>query len=229
MHSKKFQQDIDAADIMRILIIDDHQMVRDGIKVMLHSHGKQIKFLADDAEDGNEAFKKVTHCNYDIILLDYNLSDINGADLAKKLLRYKPQLKILTLSNFDEIGYVESMIEAGAKGYILKNIEPSQLLVAIKTILAGSIYYSNEVAVMLLEATQRESAKIKKAKNLLSQRELEVLKLICMEKTNEEIAAELFLAKRTVDTHRQNLLLKLHAKNTVGLIKAAFKLDLIKV
>jgi DNA-binding NarL/FixJ family response regulator len=120
------------------------------------------------------------------------------------------------------------MIKAGVKGYILKNVEPSQLYKAIKTILAGKVYYSSEIAIKLLEASQKATLNIAKTKNSLTPRETEVLKLICMEKTNDEIADELFVSRRTIDTHRQNLLLKLRAKNTAGLIKAAFRLQLIK-
>lgn len=218
----------DQQNSIRILIVDDHQMVRDGIRVMLNNQEKQAQFVIDDAEDGAEAIKKILYKDFDIVLLDYNLSGKNGAEITADILRYKPAIKILALSNFDELGYVESMINAGAKGYILKNIEPSQLVAALKTLLAGKVYYSNEIAVKLIEASQKDSIHIKKSKDALTQRELEVLTLICMEKTNEEIAEELFVSKRTIDTHRQNLLLKLRAKNTAGLIKAAFKLKLIK-
>ena len=120
------------------------------------------------------------------------------------------------------------MLAAGAKGYILKNIEPLQLLTAIRTILSGKNFYSNEIALKLLEASQKDEVNIVKNKNALTPREIEVLKLICQEKKNEQIAHELCISKRTVDTHRQNLLLKLQAKNTVGLIKAAYKMELLK-
>jgi DNA-binding NarL/FixJ family response regulator len=214
--------------VIHLLIVDDHQMVRDGIKVMLSFPSKPMQFLIDEAEDGHEAVSKVLHNNYDVVLLDYNLSDKNGAAVAEDILLYKPETKILALSNYDEVAYVESMINAGAKGYILKNVEPSQLYAAIKTILSGKEYYSNEIAVKLLEVSQRDSFKIKKSKGLLTPREMEVLQLICMEKTNDEIARELFLSKRTIDTHRQRLLLKFNVKNTAGLMRAAFKLELIK-
>lgn len=214
--------------IIRLLIVDDHQMVRDGIKVMLGFQKKQLQFLIDEAEDGNEALNKILHKDYDVVLLDYNLSDKNGAVVAEEILLYKPHTKILALSNYDELAYVESMINSGVKGYILKNVEPSQLYTAIKTILSGKVYYSNEIAVKLLEVSQEDSLHIKKNKESLTPREMEVLKLIYMERNNSEIADELFVSKRTIDTHRQNLLLKLGAKNTAGLIKAAFKLKLIK-
>lgn len=214
--------------IIDLLIVDDHQMVRDGIKVMLGAPNKYYKFRIDEAESGEEAVKKTIHKNFDIVIVDYNLPGINGARTAENILLYKHDMKILTLSNYDEVSYAESMLAAGAKGYILKNIEPVQLLNAIRTILSGKNYYSNEIAIKLLEASQNGASDIAKNKKGLSARETEVLELICLEKTNEEIANELSVSKRTIDTHRQNLLLKLQAKNTVGLIKAAYKLKLIK-
>ena len=217
-----------ASKVIHILIVDDHQMVRDGLKVMLSFPKKPFKFLIDEAEDGNEALNKIVHKNFNVVLLDYNLAGKNGADIARDILLYKPETKILALSNYDELGCVESMINAGAKGYILKNVEPSQLHAAINTVLSGEVYYSNEIAIKLLEASQKDSSNIKKNKELLTRREIEVLKLIGNGMTNEEIAAELYVSKRTIDTHRQRLLLKFGVKNTAGLMKAAFKLELIK-
>lgn len=215
-------------ETVRVLIVDDHHLVRSGIAVMLNSLPKQTGFVIEDAEDGQEAIKKAAHYDFDIILLDYNLSDMNGADVAKEILLNKPSVKILALSNFAEISYVESMIRAGAKGYILKNIEPSQLLIAMKTVLADGMYYSNEIAIKLLNASEKSALQIKKRKNLVTKREMEVLTHICMEKTNEQIAEELFVSKRTIDSHRQNLLMKLGARNTAGLIQAAVRLKLIE-
>ena len=155
LKKKHIDTGIDSSCIS-ILIVDDHQMVRDGIKVMLNNKRNRIHFLIDDVEDGTEALKKIVNKDFDIVLLDYNLSGKNGAEILGEILLLKPKTKVLALSNFDELGYIESMISAGAKGYILKNIEPSQLITAIKTILTGKVYYSNEVAVKLLEASQKE-------------------------------------------------------------------------
>jgi DNA-binding NarL/FixJ family response regulator len=119
------------------------------------------------------------------------------------------------------------MMDAGAKGYILKNIDPPQMLSAIRSVLENKTYFSNEVATQLLEADKKERIRALWQLNELTKRETEVLKMIAMELTNEEIAEKLSIGKRTVDAHRQNLLRKLHAKNTVGLIKAAYKLNLI--
>ena len=214
--------------IIDLLIVDDHQMVRDGIKVMLDSENKFYRFRIEEAESGEEAVQKAIHKNYDVIIVDYHLPGISGAKTTEDILLYKHDVKVLALSNYDEVSYAESMLAAGAKGYILKNIEPLQLLTAIRTILSGKNFYSNEIALKLLEASQKDEISIVKNKNALTPREIEVLKLICQEKKNEQIANELCISKRTVDTHRQNLLLKLQVKNTVGLIKAAYKMELLK-
>jgi DNA-binding NarL/FixJ family response regulator len=119
------------------------------------------------------------------------------------------------------------MIDEGANGYVLKNIEPSQLIHAIESILAGKPYYSNEVALRLIDSGNNPDKELNAYKSSLSKRELEVLKMIALEMTNDAIAKELFISKRTVDTHRQNLLKKLHVRNTAGLIKAAYAFDLL--
>ena len=116
------------------------------------------------------------------------------------------------------------MMDAG----VLKNIEPAEILNAIKTILSDKIYYCNEVAVKLIESGEDKNAKSIHVNKILTRREIEVLQMIAMEMTNYEIAQKLFVAKRTINTHRQNLINKLHVKNTVGLVKAAYKLNLVE-
>jgi DNA-binding NarL/FixJ family response regulator len=219
--------DIDSSpNSVNVLIVDDHQMVRDGLKVMLQSKKDIFQFTIDEAENGEEALKKVLRKNYDAVLMDYQMPDMSGAETTENMLQYQPRIKVLAISNYDELPYVEKMIASGARGYVLKNIEPSQLLTAIKTILDNKTYYSNEVSTKLLDAAGHNAVILEK--HGLTRRELEVLRMIAMEMTNEEIAEKLFVGKRTVDTHRQNLLNKLHARNTVGLIKAAYKLELVK-
>lgn len=217
-----------AVHLINLLIVDDHQMVRDGIKVMLQSKKDVFQFIIDEAENGEEAVKKVLRKPYDVILIDYQMPDQSGAQVAESILKYQPRTKILALSNYDELAYVDKMIASGARGYVLKNIEPTQLLTAIKTILENKTYYSNEVSSKLLDAKNRNAVDHILETHGLTKRELEVLQMIAAEMTNEEIAEKLFVGKRTVDTHRQNLLNKLHARNTVGLIKAAYKLELVK-
>jgi len=212
---------------IRLLIVDDHQMVRDGIKVMLESRQNFLRFEIDEAENGEIAIRKILSKNFDVVLIDYQLPGLTGAETLQKIRLYKKDIKVLALSNYDEFSYVRSMINGGANGYILKNIEPSQLVHAIEAVLNGKSYYSNEVALKLIESAKNADKPENLEKSGLSNREVEILKMIAWEMTNDEIAKSLFISKRTVDTHRQNLLKKLRVKNTAGLIKAAYSFNLL--
>lgn len=202
-------------------------MVRDGIRVMLESREEFLQFEIDEAETGEAAIQKVLKKNFDIVLIDYQLPGMSGIETLQKIHLYKKDLKVLALSNYDELSYVTSMINEGASGYILKNIEPAQLVHAIQAVLTGSSYYSNEVALKLIESARGSDNFIPANRNHLTKRELEILKMIALELTNDEIAKRLCISKRTVDTHRQNLLNKLHVKNTAGLIRAAYAFNLL--
>jgi DNA-binding NarL/FixJ family response regulator len=211
--------------LIRLLIVDDHQMVRDGIRVMLESQSKQFSFIITEAENGETAIKLILKNDYDIVLIDYQLPKMTGRETVETILLYKPNTKILALSNYDELNYINNMLEAGVDGYILKNVEPYELITAIKTILNDKTFYSNEVALKLIESKNTVHSSIDKYG--LTKRELEVLKFIVQEKSNEEIGEMLFISKRTVDSHRQNLLNKLGVKNTAGLTKIGIALKLI--
>lgn len=213
--------------IIRLLIIDDHQMVRDGIRVMLESRENFLRFEIDEAENGEMAIQKILKKHFDIVLIDYQLPGMTGTETLQKIRLYKKDIKVLALSNYDELSYVKSMVNEGANGYILKNIEPSQLIQAIQSVQAGTPYYSNEVALKLIDSSKNLDKSINIHESGLTKRELEILKMIALEMTNDEIATTLFISKRTVDTHRQNVLNKLNVKNTAGLIKAAYAFKLL--
>ena len=210
-----------------LLIVDDHQMVRDGIRVMLESKESFFLFEIDEAENGEIAIRKILKKDYDIVLIDYQLPGMSGSETLQQIRLYKKEMKVLALSNYDEISHIKSMLNEGVNGYILKNIEPTQLINAIQSVLAGVPYYSNEVAIKLIESAKNSDKTLVLEKNGLTKRELEILKMIALEMTNDEIAKSLFISKRTVDTHRQNLLNKLSVKNTAGLIKAAYEFNLL--
>ena len=222
--------EFNAADkkLINVLIVDDHQMIRDGLKLMLNSLNKTILFKVFEAESGEAAITKIErNNNIDLVIIDYQMPGLSAAESINRILRFKPEMKILALSNYDELPCIQSMMDAGAKGYVLKNIEPAEMLNAIKTILSNKIYYCNQVSIKLLEFKEEQKHIIDHANQILTKREIEVLKLIAMEMTNEEIARQLFVSKRTVDTHRQNLVNKLQVKNTVGLVKVAYRMNLV--
>jgi DNA-binding NarL/FixJ family response regulator len=208
--------------VLQVLIVDDHWMVRDGLKLMLKAPKKKYRFKIAEAENGTKAIEKASKNDFDLILLDYRMPDMEGAAVAEKMLAINPLVKILALSNYNEVSNVEKMIASGAHGYILKNIGPADLLAAIRTVMGGGSYYSNEVYSKLFEARQRNWQKV-----TLSSRELEVLQLIAQGKTSDQIARQLSLEKSTIDSHRSHLLAKFEVKNTIGLLKEAFERGLL--
>lgn len=217
---------------VRILIVDDHKMVRDGIRSMLEFQETKFKFYINEAADGEEGVEIAGNNPYDIIIMDYQLPGIDGADAARLILAKNPEAKILALSNYNEYMYIDRMIKTGVKGFVLKNVTPEELIKAIETILNGSNYFSNDVAIKLLnfENNSQDSFRSRihssqlKIYDDLSTREAEVLKLIAEAKSSEEIAEQLSISKRTVETHKQNLFRKVGVKNISGLIKFAVEM-----
>lgn len=213
---------------LTLLIIDDHQIVRDGIRSMLENAKTIYDFNIEEATNANEGITKVKEYNYDVVLIDYQLPDMNGAECAIELLKYKPELKILAISNHDEFVYMKQFIDAGTHGFSLKNITPKELVKAIEMILANQQYYSSEVALAFIRREKQPVAPpITKQKVDLTKREVEILKLITEEYTNKEIAEILSLASKTIGEYRQNLLAKLQVKNTAGLVRKAIMYNLV--
>lgn len=213
-----------ASKQVKILIVDDHQMVRDGIRLMLESQEKPYNFLVEEAEDGEIGIEMARQSNYDFIIMDYQMPKVNGVDATKAIVRSKPGSKILAVSNYDEYMQITNMLDAGVKGFVLKNISPEELVKAIDTILNGQNYYSNDVAVKLIGYQNDifpKSPLGKIRQYNLSKREVEILKLIAKGMPSDAIAGTLYISRRTVDSHRQSLLNKLNISNSIGLIKFA--------
>ncbi len=201
-------------------------MIRDGLKSMLFTKRASMKFNIQEADTSEEAIEKSKEHGFHVVLMDYILPDQGGVVATREILKVRPNTKILAFSHTDELAYYEQMIAAGAKGYILKNVGPDQLIDAIKSILKGGTYFSSEVAGRLMAS--RKKAGLKEGNlSLLTGREIEVLKGIEAELTTKEIAEKLFISPRTVESHRQNIMLKLDAKNTAGLLKEAYKRRII--
>lgn len=213
--------------VVKLLMVDDHQLVRDGLKIMLQSLGKYYQFSITEAENGEEAIQKINRSGFDMLIMDYQLPDLTGPETVERILRFKPETKILVLSNYDERPYVQRMMDAGARGYILKNVEPAEMLNAIRAVLGGKEYYCSEVAVKLISVAPAPKAGAdEEIRNSLSKRELEVLKFVGMEMTSRAIAKKLSVTKKTIDSHRYNLNNKLHV-NAAGLVKIAVRLGLV--
>ncbi len=209
---------------IKIALTDDHPMVLKGIQSML-ADTKEVTFVGV-YNNATETIDRIEKDQPDILLLDINLPDMNGIDLCKKLKKNNELLKIIAISNFDEISFVKRMLNNGASGYLLKNTDRLELLEAFKTVLSGEQYLQKDIQKKLLNQTLG-----KKTENSLftklTRREEEVLQAISEELTTQEISEKLFISPKTVETHRMNLMSKLGAKNSVGIIKTAIEKGLL--
>lgn len=214
---------------LKLLIVDDHPMVRLGIKSLLEGV-KEVE-LIDEAGDGDEAISKYAAIPYDVVIMDIKMPRKDGIEATKEIIKKYPQARIIALSMLDEQDFIVKMLQAGAKGYLLKNSSKDELLRAVLAVSKGDNYFSHEVSsIMLAKFIQREfpsKHKHVKSEVELTKRETEIIKMIAEEMTNAEIAKKLGISVRTVDTHRRNLLQKLDVKNTAGLVRYAIEHNLL--
>ena len=207
----------------RIAITDDHEMVLKGIASMLAAT-PEISIVGT-YKNAKETVDGVAKNPPDVLLLDINLPDENGIDLSKRLLKKKPDLKIIALTNFEDISFVKRMLKNGVNGYLLKNTDKLELLTAITTVLSGELFLQADLKKRLLEQTKTTLDNGLKPK--LTRREHDVLVAISEELTTQEISEKLFISPKTVETHRMNIMSKLGAKNSVGIIKIAMEKELL--
>lgn len=211
----------------RVFIIDDHEMYLEGLSLLLAKQSAiQVTGTCQSARQLLELLPSLSP--EDILLLDVNLPDMEEDDLLKEIRRIRPQQKILYLTLMRGSRYVHKLSKFQIQGYILKNASVEELVNGIETVSRGGTYFSKEVDIMGAE-TFRNTLTIedRKVDEILSKREIEVLRLVCKEFSNAEIAQQLFLSISTIETHRKNLIAKLGVQNTVGLVKFALRNNLI--
>ncbi|KRB56644.1 response regulator transcription factor [Flavobacterium sp. Root186] len=209
---------------INLLIADDHTMFLQGIMSLLEQEPNIT--IVDTAINGIEALEIIKKGNIDFIILDISMPEMDGIELSKILKKEHPNVRILIVSTHSNVMIISRLIRIGVNGYLLKNAEKSELLKAINTIASGENYFAEE----LEEKHLSNSSKIEKqVSNLteLSSREKEILVLIAHEYNTAEIAEKTFISLNTVNTHRRNLLSKLNAKNTAGLVKYAVENGLV--
>ncbi|HZE85587.1 MAG TPA: response regulator transcription factor [Puia sp.] len=213
--------------MIRVFITDDHEMYLEGLALLL---GKQNDIeVVGTAGSGKQLLDQVPDMTADILLLDVYLPDVTEEDLLKNIRTLRPDLKIIYLTLLRGTRYIHKLTKHNIQGYILKNAPLTELVNAMQQVHSGSTYFSKEINIGDMAEDFRSTITIddKQIDEILSRRELEVLKLICREYSNAEIAAKLFLSVSTVETHRKNLIAKLGVNNTVGLVKFALKHRLI--
>ena len=214
---------------IKIIIADDHEIFRDGFKLML-SKQKDI-LLVGEAANGRELVELVNEQMPDLVITDIKMPIMDGIEASKKIAAQFPDMGIIGLLMFDEDDLIIDMLEAGAKGYLLKNANKEQIIEAIKTVYNGDPYYCKTTSNKLTQMIAKSKFNPYRKKEVIefSDREQEIIKLVCQELTNKEIADKLFLSSRTVEGHRLKIMEKMNVKNPVGLVVYALKHGLVKM
>ncbi|AMS25754.1 hypothetical protein AEM51_00740 [Bacteroidetes bacterium UKL13-3] len=201
--------------ILNIVVADDHQLFLDGLQLIFTNH-PDYKIIAQ-AHNGNEVLEAFTKYPIDIAILDINMPKPNGFEICKILTKDYPECKVIVLSMYNEDQFVDEFMKSGATAYVLKNAGKTELFNAIDVAMKGGTYISKE----LQHYTSSEPKDGFVKTHTLTKREIEIIKLLALEKSSNEIAQHLFLSPFTVNTHRKNILQKLGLKNSAGLIKFA--------
>lgn len=211
--------------MIRLLLVDDHQVLLDGLKSLLdHTEGMAVVALA---HNGQEALEAVNAHAIDLVLLDIHMPVMDGLEACKAINAALPDVKVIAMSMYGEGQLVQAMLNHGASGYLLKSCGADELVEAIRTVHAGGTWLSKEATDKLVASMQRPTPARQDPIDPPSGRELDVLKLIAKEHTTEEIATNLGISVNTVESHRRQLLQKLGARNSAGLVRIAMERGLL--
>ena len=211
---------------IRVFIVDDHEIFRNGLKLVF-SKNKEIDIVGE-AESGEEFLQLMDSIDFDIVLMDIKMNGFNGIETTEKAIAKNPNLKALVLSTFGEEEFLQQIINVGAKGFLLKNVDKETLFNAIKLVNSGQNYFSPELLPFFTNKFINPNGN-GDSEVQLTKRELEVLELIGEGLANNEIADKLFISIRTVDTHKNNLISKTGSKNVVSLLIYAIKNKIISI
>jgi len=204
----------------KILVVDDHAIVLDGIKSLL-ADIENIE-IAATATNATEALTLLKQTKAELVITDINMPGMDGLEFIKTIRSDFPPTKIIVLSLHDEPHFVRNIMKLRVQGYILKNDASSERVEAVYRVLAGKTFFSSKINQVMMEQINSPASE-----NLLTEREIEIIKLIAEEKSNKQIADKLFISERTVETHRKNIFRKTATNNIVGLIKFAYANNLI--
>ena len=206
--------------MIRVIIIDDHQLVIDGIRSLLSEEAEIT--CTGWALSGTVGLRKMQSDQYDVVLLDISMPEMDGLQACQLIRNKHPKVKIIALTMLEERSMIKAMVEAGANGYLLKNVGQDELVTAIKRVNNGKSHYSKEIAEILLSPEPGERSNSGNRPKL-SSREKQILQLIVDEMTSTEISDTLNISVNTVETHRRNIMHKLGAKNIVGVVRIAIE------
>jgi len=204
----------------RIFIVDDHQMVIDGLKLIVNTiHGFEI---VGESTGAHRALDMLAEVNADILLTDVSMPEMSGVELTRLVKKKLPHIKVIALSMFSESQVVAEMIDAGISGYILKNTGKQELIEALNKVAGGQNYFGEDITMQLMKSFKRSQEESR-----LTDREIEIIRMIEQDFANKRIADLLFISERTVETHRKNILRKTNTQTVVGLLKYAYERKII--
>jgi DNA-binding NarL/FixJ family response regulator len=204
---------------LKVFIVDDHALFREGVCYLLSNNGLTSEIR--EAKNGREFLAGLNDFVPDVVFMDIEMPEMNGMEATQAALKRFPGLKIIALSMYSDENFYTEMIEAGVKGFLLKNSKFDELKNALADVFEGRNYFSPEILASIVNNLNRKPET--PANNNLTKREMEVLLSICQGHSNHEIAEQLFISKRTVDKHRENILLKTQSRNTAELVVFAIK------
>lgn len=212
-------------DIIRIVLVEDHVLFRSGITQML-SIDPQFSIVGE-AGSGLEGLKLIEKLQPDVVLLDITLPELSGIEVASRVRKNFPDIRILIVSMHSSVGYLRSALQAGADGYVLKSSDVDEFLVALKAITKGKQYICSECAPHVVESFTQSDSEVINPLEALTPREREVLILIAEGNSNKEVATKLDLSVKTVDNHRSNAMRKFELRNLRDIIFFALEHNLI--
>lgn len=206
---------------MKILIADDHFLVLEGLEMLLNTFDFVEKVVK--SEDFNQLKSAMEQAKFDILLLDIHFGRHDGREIISEIKKRNESMKIIALTSHSDSSTIKSAVNAGFDGYLLKIDGRDEIQRALQKVMEGEKYFSSKTQQVFFE-TQTTKTNVD-----LTERELEVLQLIVQEKTTKEIADQLFLSEKTIETHRGNIMLKLEARNIAGIVRKAIMQGLVKV
>lgn len=216
--------------MLRVGIVDDHLLFRKSMTLLINSfEGMHVEI---DAENGKLFLGKLHSQSVDVVLMDIQMPVMDGYETCKRLLSLFPEIKILIVSQLSTRESIHKIMELGAHGYFTKNSNPEQLEQAIRSVHEEGFYFGTELGAVIKEAMlweKNNKLELVHAKELLSDRELQIIKMVCREMKSKEIADELFINIRTVESHRKHIMDKTNAKNFIGVVLYALRYDILTV
>jgi DNA-binding NarL/FixJ family response regulator len=205
---------------VRVFLADDHAVVREGLKALINRQPDME--VVGEAADGRLAQKQLAACDADIAVVDLSMPEVNGMQLTEWLSRERPQTRVIALTVHQDTVYLKRLLEAGAKGYVLKRAASEELIQAVRIVAGGQIYLDASIANTLVEREFGESVRSKRrGARPLTEREMEVARLIAQGHSNKEIAGKLAISVKTIETHKARIMEKLGIESRVELIRYA--------